>query len=143
MQISQADQQGRVNQRRMIERLLEAAEHLQPAETAMVRAIYDRGMNCTEFARASGRSPSFVRRRLARLINRIKDPLFQFVIRESRHWPKRRATVAKAVVLHGRSQRETAEMLGLSLYEVRRQMQQIRVLRENSEIETKPRHVHC
>ena len=132
MQISETNQQLRVDRRDTVEQMLHYAEYLAPSDHALLRAVYDRGLSVTEFARAAGCSPQFAQGRLRRLINRINSDAFQFTIRNMRHWPARRRDVANATILHGRSMRDAAKTLGISVHQVRQQLQDIRVLSRNA-----------
>jgi hypothetical protein len=96
-----------------IDRVLRLADHLDPADRALVRSIYDRGMSAGELARAIGRTPRAVNRRLERLVRRVSTPEYRFILRERRSWPATRRRVAELVFLRGGTQRAAAELASI------------------------------
>jgi DNA-directed RNA polymerase specialized sigma24 family protein len=114
--------------RDQIDRLLRLADDLDPADRALIRSIYDRGMSAGELARAIGRTPRTVNRRLERLVRRVSNPAYRFILRERRSWPAVRRRVAELVFLRGGTQRAAATATGLSLHQTRREIERIRVL---------------
>lgn len=114
--------------RRRSEGLVTYAEHLDPADRALVVSVFERGLSAAELARATGRDPRHVRRRLKRLIARMASRPFQFVLRHRANWSLNQRRVAEAVVLRGRTQREAAAELGLTLHQVRTYLHAIAVL---------------
>lgn len=118
------------------ERLLHLAEHLPERDRWLVEQVYARGVPISALARAAaGDRPERLahhRRRLARrlagIVRRLRDPLFQLVATEPELLPRHTRAPARHVFLHGRSLRETAERTGLTLHHVRRRIQTVREL---------------
>lgn len=116
---AQEDRARAGDRREQARMLVELAEHLHPADRAVIYSIYDRGLSAAELARASNLQPAVMRRRVRRLVRRITSPLYRYVLRNSEIWPKRRWLVAREIFLRGSGQRETAAALGMSVHEVR------------------------
>jgi hypothetical protein len=116
-----------------VEQMLNLAEHISPVDRALLRAVYERGMTAHAFATATRQSHSVVQARLRRIQKRLASPLFRFVLRHQRDWPPLRRAAAQAAILHGQPLRTVASLLGLSLYQVRRELDRVRTLFEESQ----------
>ncbi len=118
---------------------MDRAEALAAEDRALLRAFLEDGSTCTDLARIAGITRGRMRRRLARLITRVMSEEFRFV--RSRVagaagdlggpvwgpvWGQVRRAVATVHFLHGRSIRDTASALGVSVHRVRRHIDQIR-----------------
>ncbi len=112
------------------EKLLDYADFLESADRALLRAIFDRGLSATEFARAMGQPPRRVRQRVQRLVQRLGSTPFQFVLRNRYAWSAARRQVAESIFLRGLTQRRAAAQLGLSLHQVRQEIERVRALYE-------------
>lgn len=121
-----ADQDRRQTRRDRIERILDYADHLAPADRDLLWGIYDRGMTAAALARAARRNPRQVQHRVRVLTRRLASPVFQFVLRNSHRWPSKRRRVADAIVLKGATQRRTAARLGMTIHSVRREIDRTR-----------------
>jgi DNA-directed RNA polymerase specialized sigma24 family protein len=108
-------------------RLLDHVDELDPADRAVLHGVYQLGMTVADLASVLGRQQRTVRQRIARLAQRISSPEFQFVLRHRRSWPAARRAIAERVILRGRSQRDVARELGISIYRVRRECDRIRL----------------
>lgn len=108
--------------------VIRRAEWLRPDERALLHAIYGDGMTASRVAELSALDARVVRRRVRQLVYRCLSELFVFVLREREGWSTRRRQVATACVLHGRSMRDAARELGVSLHTVRREMEAVRAL---------------
>jgi len=108
------------------ERILALAPQLAPEDQALVEQVYYHGQPLTRVARAAGVSPKHLNRRLSRVLNRIRQPLFQFVATRGELLPREAAATARRVVLRGESLRQTAHQTGQSLHRVRRHMDTVR-----------------
>lgn len=104
------------------------AEHLLPDDRALVRAVFEDGLDAKRVARLQGANSRTVRRRVRALAQRVLSPEFEFVLRRRDGWPRTRRLVATACVLHGRTLREAAAHLRMTLHAVRRQMDLVRAL---------------
>ncbi len=112
------------------ERLLDYANHLDASDRALLRAVFDRGLTSTDLAEVIGQEPRAVRRRVQRLVERIGSASFQFVMRNCDGWPSSRRRVGESIILRGSTQRRAAVQLGLSLHQVRQEIERIRALYE-------------
>lgn len=105
--------------------MVERAAWLPPAERALLIAAFRDNLPAKAIAHLLGESPNLVRRSLRNLVARVSDPKFEYVLRERDHWTTTRRRIATAVILHGRSMREAAAQLHLSLYLVRKEVHAI------------------
>ena len=121
------------NRRIDVDRLLLHSRHLPPDELALVRGIYERGMTLVDLARAASLSRQRLRTRLNRALDRLADPAFRYVLERQQRWPPARRDIARLVVLHGRTWRAAAAALGVSLHQVRREIERIRILATRDE----------
>lgn len=98
---------------------------------AYLRRCRDRGLEpaSTRGAPAGGSvSARMARRRLRRLVERVLSPRFAFVVTHRTSLGATRRRVAMACIVQGRSLREAAGMLGLSLHAVRRHIDAVEAL---------------
>lgn len=110
----------RRRRRDLVERLVDRAQWLPAEDRTLVESVYQDGRTVSDLASLLGANPRTLRRRLRRLTRRLLSPQFVFVVAHRDRWPSTRRRVAEACVLHGRSLRETARELRLSLHCVRR-----------------------
>ena len=94
---------------------------LPTTDAALLRAVYHEGRPLTEIAALLDLPIRRVRQRVRRLVDRVKSPHFDFVIRRASGWPDLRRRVAHAVVVMGDSYRKAGQRLNLSLHTVRRE----------------------
>jgi len=120
----------RRRRRDLADLLTQRAELLPPEDRALLLSIYRENLTAREVAALRGVSPRSVRRRLRTLVERVLSPRFEVVLRERASWPPTRRRVATATVIEGRTMRQTASALTLSLHAVRRQMLAIDALIE-------------
>ena len=88
-------------------------------------------MTTGEFAQAMGCSRRQVTKRLKRVVGRIRSPLFRFVVERERRWSFDRRTIAQSVILRGRTQRQTAQLLSVSVHYVRMELAAVKLLFEH------------
>ena len=108
------------------DRVLALAEHLAPGDRELVEQVYRHGQALARVARATGTSPHRLNRRLSRILQRMRDPRFHFVLARGALMPREVQAVARRVVVEGRSLRATARLTGLSLHRVRQHMATVR-----------------
>lgn len=101
------------------ERLVIRAQWLAEPDRALVEAVYRDGQTTVELARLLETDARRVRRRVKKLVGRLASPKAMFVAQHGERWSPMRRRVAIACVLHGRSLRESADELGLTLHTVR------------------------
>jgi DNA-directed RNA polymerase specialized sigma24 family protein len=106
------------------------ASHLLPEDRALISAVYQDNLSAIQVAELLNVSPRAIRRRIRVLVQRLLSPRFEFVTRRSRHWGPTRRKVARACVLEGRTLRDAADTLGLTLHTVRRHMDAIAAQQE-------------
>jgi hypothetical protein len=111
---------------------LDRARALPPEDRSLVRAILSGGQSAVTVSRLTGEDAQTIRRRTRRLCRRLLSPEFTFVLHGRAAWPEARRRVATACFLHGRSTREAAAELGMSMHTVRQHHQAIRALYESS-----------
>lgn len=114
-----------------------AAAELPPADLALLTAVYADGKSAVDIAALTGRpgDPALIRslrRRIRRLAHRVMDPKFVYVLRHAQRWPATRRKVAHATIIQGRSLRQAARHLGLSLHVIRRHHDAILALFETA-----------
>lgn len=114
--------------RRSSERLVAGAVWLVPSDRALVIAVYRDGVRPVDAAMVAGVGVRGVRRRLRRLCSLILSERFWFVVGARDGWPAARRRIATACVLQGRSKREAARHLQVSVHSVRREMQVVEAL---------------
>jgi len=120
--------EGRRPMREHVERLVQLAEHLEEADAALIRAVYERGLSASELARATRQRRQRIQRRLAQLVSRLSSRAFRLVVRSRERWSGPRRLVGELIFLQGHTQREAARRAGLSLHEVRQHVASIRAL---------------
>ena len=105
------------------ETIVHRAAVLDEEDRALLEAVYDKGHTVQEVARLRGATePAAVRRlrnRVRRLVTRVSEPRFVFVMTTRQHWSLMRRQVGERCVLRGDSMRQAARTLGLSLHAVR------------------------
>lgn len=112
--------------------MLLRSEHLPRSDAAFIRSLYVDGLSAVKVAALQGQDPRAVRRRARRLLKRLSEPLFIFVVREKASWSSVRRRVAEAGVLAGRGLRAAAKETGLSVHVVRRHLEAIRAMSDAS-----------
>ncbi len=105
---------------RTAETVINRAEWLGDPDRRMVIAVFGDGLSAAAVAALQQQNARQVRRVVARAAARLLEPIAVFVATRSGEWPNSRAEVGRAIYHHGRSLRETAGVLGLSLYTVRK-----------------------
>lgn len=110
----------RLRARKWAEELVSRAGDLPEPDRALIHAVSDQGLPVTRIATESGQSVRALRRRVRTLATRITSPQYRLVILYRRRWSRTRRAVGTICFLDGRSQREAARELGLSLYTVRK-----------------------
>ncbi len=123
--------QSRREQRETAQRLVQLAIHLPQADRALLESVYKHGTPTSVLARAAGRPARTIRERVHRLVKRVTSPAFGYVLRHCDEWRPLVRHIAEAVILHGRTHRETAEELGITVYRVRREVDRIRTIAEH------------
>ncbi|MFG0258404.1 MAG: hypothetical protein ACF8GE_10925 [Phycisphaerales bacterium JB043] len=122
----------RSRERELSDIIVMRASWLLPEDRALLLAVYRDGMQASDIARLRGESVRSTRHRLRVLIHRVLDPMYIFVLRHRDQWPATRRRVATARFLQGRSLRQCATHLQLSLHSVRRHVEAIHLLAETS-----------
>lgn len=110
------------------ERLLSLAEYLPVRDRLLLQQAFEQGMAATDIARMAGKRPDAIRRRIASLLSRLDSPLYRFVASRFELLPRELQTTARRHILEGRSLRRTAEMLDMTLHQVRQHRQSIETL---------------
>jgi len=103
-----------------IDTIRRRADWLDEPERSLVLAMFRDGRPATEIAAIAGIEPRQARRRIRRAVERLFDPRFLYVLAHAARWSTTRQRVARALFQHGRSIRQTARALDLTIHEVRR-----------------------
>lgn len=119
--------------RELSELIASRAEWLLPVDRDLVSAVFGRGLTTAQAATLTGVSTRVARRRVSALATRVLSAEFEAVVGLRGSWPSTRRRVATACVLEGRTLRETAAHLRLSLHTVRTQMDVVRALLDEGE----------
>lgn len=114
----------RQDHRRFAEFLVNRAALLLPTDKALILAVYRDNLAASDVAALLGspHTPRSVRRRLRALLVRMLSRRFDYVLQASDDWPRTRKLVARCCILQGRTLRNTADHLRISLHTVRREM---------------------
>lgn len=112
----------------MAEVIVEGSEWLLAPDRDLVRAVFARGLSTREASSLTGLPLRRARRRVRLLARRVLSAEFQFVMARREGWPPMRRRVATACVLEGRTLREAATFLRVSLHTVRTQMDVLRAM---------------
>lgn len=118
--------------REFIEELVTRASCLSDFERSLIDWVFRDGRTVTDFAVVSGLPARTLRRRVRALARRVRSGRFAFVVTHATAWPALKRRVAKLCFVEGKSQREVAEQLRLSLHAVRRHCASIQALYEAS-----------
>lgn len=114
--------------RRGVERLVELSEFLPEAERLLIQQVYVHGLKTAELARLTGEPAYRVRRKLARILKRMRQPAFRFLAANGELFPRTQRRILELAVFHGQSLRKIAGQTGLSLHQVRQQLAAFRAL---------------
>lgn len=114
--------------RDLAEEIVARAEHLDPVQRELVRAVFRDGRPAKEIAVLLGAPSRAVRFRLHRIVQRIMTDEYLFVARNIHKWSETRRQVALATFINGLTLRAAAEQLGMSIHAVRRHHQAVIVL---------------
>lgn len=114
--------------REMAEVIVDRSEWLLPPDRDLVRAVFARGLTTLEASSLTGLALRRTRRRVRLLARRVLSAEFAFVVSRREAWPPLRRRVATACVLEGRTLREAAAHLRVSLHTVRTQMDVLRAM---------------
>lgn len=121
-------------QRGLAEALVERAALLPAPDRYLIEGVFRDGRTIAELAALwgedpePGQTPRALRRRLHRLVARLRSPAFVLVAEQQERWEGPMARVGAACVLRGRSMREAAGELGMSIHTVRRHLDAIMAL---------------
>lgn len=114
------------------ETLAARAEWCLPEDRALIHALLRQGLSPKEIAELRSIPPSTMHNQIKAILNRLNSPRFVFVLRHQDAWTPTRRRIATACVLEGRTLRGAASHLGVTLYAVRREMDAIKSLLEES-----------
>lgn len=124
--------------RERAETLVARSEYLDPADRALIHAVFRQGTSVAELARASGASAKRLRARLRSISERVLSPAFAAVVTGSDRWPANLRRVALEVIVKGHTLRQTAQTLGLTHATVRAHRQAALTIINAERAPTKP-----
>lgn len=116
--------------RERIERVLFRARYLDPPDRILLVQVFDRGVRPHQIATLNNLTTRTIQRRVDALCRRLLDPQVVAILRAHSRWSAYTAGVALSVWVKGWTFRQTADRLGISLHEVRQQVQIVRGLIE-------------
>ncbi|HVZ94833.1 MAG TPA: hypothetical protein VG797_10020 [Phycisphaerales bacterium] len=114
--------------RQQADRLVRLSQWLRPDERAMVDSVFGRGISAAKLAVIRGESARAMRRRIQRIVKRMASAEYRAVARWCGDWPAARQRVARACFLEGRTLREAAKVLGISVHTVRAHLSAVRAI---------------
>ncbi len=124
----QASDLRRRRSRLLADRLVSRADFLLPEDRALIRAVFRDGLTAQAVARAARVSPRTTRLRIRLLVRRLLSHRYTFVVAQRDLWPAGRRRVATAHILQGRTFRQTAAHLRMTVHHVRRELAAVRAL---------------
>ena len=107
----------------LAEVVLQRAEWLDSSDRALIEQVFGRGGRPREMAAILQVSPRTVQRRIRELVRRLTDPQVLVVLRRQGRWDRTIGSVALAHWVRRRTYRQIGAEKGLTLYEVRQQIQ--------------------
>ncbi len=116
--------------------IADRAEWCLPEERALIDAMYRQGLNATQIAQLRSVPVRVIRRRIRAVVTRVTSHRFVFVMRHRDQWPPTRRRVATACILQGRSFRQAATHLRISLHTVRRQMDAVNAMCDADQLQS-------
>lgn len=116
------------DRRRAVEQLCDLAQHLAPADRALVLQVLQHGQSMTDIARLRNESARCTQRRMRSLLHCMRLPEFNLLATRGKTLPDDMRHVASLVICRGHTMREAATMANLSLHHVREHVQTVRTL---------------
>ena len=101
------------------------AELLTPEDRELIEAVLMRGVSLIGVARITGESPGCIRRRFHRLVRRLGSKGFLNAARALSYLSEEDASLARMRFCRGASLRQMCRELGLTIYEVRRRVENV------------------
>ncbi len=124
------------DKRELADRVLMRSAWVDPPERELLEQVLGRGVRPESIAAVSGVSTRTIQRRVASLVKRLTHPDVEMVLRRHGRWAPKTSSVALAIWVRKRTLRDTSMELGLSLHEVRQQVQLVRGLLTAGRAET-------
>lgn len=121
-QVASTAHSRRQIKRAQIDELLALAEFLPRGERLLIEQVLGQGTPVSTLARLYQRPTRQLQRQVVSVVKRMSNKLFKFVALQMHTLPAESRTVARNVVLHGLSLRQTARKTGYSLHHVRNHM---------------------
>lgn len=106
--------------------LVERAALLPARDRYLIEGVFRDGRSIADLAAVydgdavPDRTSKALRRRLHRLVERLRSPAFLLVVHQRDRWSRPMARVGTACVIQGKTLREAAGSLGMSVHAVRR-----------------------
>ncbi len=123
-----AQARRREHQRGGYERLLELAQPLPDADRLLLEQVYRQGQTFADLARLMGQREWTLRRRVARLVKRMRQPQYRFLLKRRDLLDKPVRRCAELAYFQAYSLRRIAQVTGQSLHQVRRCMHDFQVV---------------
>lgn len=116
------------DRRNHLQQLVELASHLPPDERRLVEMTRGDGRSVRRVAMSLGHCPRALQRRLKRILDRLRDPVFAFLVIHRDLLPLALRIVGDHIILQGCTLHETAQRTRQSLHTVRHQLTALRAL---------------
>lgn len=123
-----ADRRRTGGRRSQVQMLLNLAQHLPKGDQVLLRQVFDLGISPGQIAQAARCNRHSIYRRIRSLLRRLNDPLFGFAVAHFETFDRTTRAVARAIVLHGLTQRQAARTTGLTVHLIRQHLQSLRTL---------------
>ena len=120
--------QRRVRLRRRAERLRRLAVHLNPTDRQLIDDLNHHGLSLRQIAEHRATSPAALHRRARQLLRRMAQPEFRWLAEHADLLPARTRKLAASVVHDGRSLRDAARTLHVSVHRVRQALATLKAL---------------
>ena len=115
----------------MREAIAKRSRNLEGRDREIMLSIYHDGRSAASIARISGENHRAMVRHVRKITSRVLNPLFPFVIQHRETWSRRRQRIAKLIYIQGLSIRETADLMKISIYLVRKHRNAIEEMYES------------
>ncbi len=116
----------RKRRKEQVEMVLSRVEYLRADERSLLLAVLQNGQTAAQVALLTREKVRIVRRRVRLLTGRVLSAEFMHVVRRRQRWSRVRQQVGQMCFVEGKSLREVARVMSLSMYSVRRHCEWIR-----------------
>jgi hypothetical protein len=112
----------RLAKRRQIDELLVLAEYLPSADRVLLEQVLAGDLPISQIAKLYQQPARHLQRKAQSIIKRLSNKHFKFVAIQMKTLPPDVRTTARYVIIQGLSMRKTAQISGMTLHRVRKDM---------------------